>query len=264
MLQAVTWARQALAWLPPENRTWRNIALTVVGMGEILNGHLNNARAYLLEALLLNEQQGNLVYARATRGMLSWVSVEQGELHSAAEQFRQMQAEARAQGDSDDIARTQSGLAQIAYQWNDLQEARQAAQEVLSIGERMNVEEFQAAGRRDPLRRCGWPRGKRAPRPDLAHGRTERAGASEWRKSVSAVAGAHSGSPVRWSGVYAVGPLSSPAVVNGIVYVGSEDHNVYALVASTGVLHWRFLTLNAVDSSPALGHRACFRTCSSS
>src|SRR5205085_349318 len=64
--------------------------------------------------------------------------------HHAAEQFRQMQAEARAQGDFDDIARTQSGLAQIAYQWNHLEEAQQAAQEVLEIGERMNVEEFQA------------------------------------------------------------------------------------------------------------------------
>ena len=144
MLEAVTWAKQALAWLPPENRTWRNIALTVVGMGEILDGHLKNARAYLLEALILNEQQGNLVYARATRGMLSWVSFEQGELHHAAEQFRQMQAEARTQGDSDDIARTQSGLAQIAYQWNNLEEAQQAAQETLEIGEQMNVEEFQA------------------------------------------------------------------------------------------------------------------------
>jgi eukaryotic-like serine/threonine-protein kinase len=56
--------------------------------------------------------------------------------------------------------------------------------------------------------------------------------------------------------------FSSPTVSNGILYVGSEDDNVYALVASTGVLHWRFLTQGRVDSSPAVGHRACFRTCS--
>lgn len=144
MLQAVTWARQALAWLSPENRTWRTIALTVVGFGETLDGNLKNARKYLLEALILNEQQGNLVYARANRGMLSWVSIEQGELHHAAEQFRQMQAEARMQEDYDDIARTQLGLAQIAYQWNNLEEARQATQEALEIGERLGMEEFQA------------------------------------------------------------------------------------------------------------------------
>ncbi len=144
MLQAVTWARQALAWLPPDNRTWRTIALTVVGFGETLDGDLKNARRYLLEAVILNEQQGNLVYVRASRAMLSWVSVEQGELHHAAEQFRQMQVEARMQEDFDDIGHMQLSLAQIAYQWNNLEEARQAAQEALEIGERTGMEEFQA------------------------------------------------------------------------------------------------------------------------
>src|SRR2546430_5324970 len=99
MPPAMTWARQALAWLPAGERAWRNLALTVVGIGEILDGTLFKAREYLLEALLLNEQLGNHVYARATRGMLSWASVELGELRHGAEQFRQMQAEARVQED---------------------------------------------------------------------------------------------------------------------------------------------------------------------
>ncbi|MDQ6661193.1 MAG: LuxR C-terminal-related transcriptional regulator [Chloroflexota bacterium] len=144
MLQAVTWARQSLAWLPQGDRTWRNLGLTVVGIGEILDGNLNNAREFLLEALLLSEQQGDLIYARATRGMLSWASFEQGELRLAAEQLHQMQDEARVQEDRDDIARTQLGLAQIMYQWNNLEEAKHAAHEALEIGEQMNVEEFQA------------------------------------------------------------------------------------------------------------------------
>ena len=33
---------------------------------------------------------------------------------------------------------------------------------------------------------------------------------------------------------------SSPAVVNGVVYVGSVDHNVYALNASTGAKLWSY------------------------
>ena len=53
------------------------------------------------------------------------------------------------------------------------------------------------------------------------------------------------------------------ALGHGHVYVGSVDQNVYALVASTGVLHWRYLTQGPVGSSPAVGQRACFRTCSS-
>ena len=35
---------------------------------------------------------------------------------------------------------------------------------------------------------------------------------------------------------------SSPAVANGVVYVGSEDNNVYALNASTGAKLWSYAT----------------------
>ncbi len=143
LLSAVTWARQALAWLPQEDHTWRNLSLTVVGIGELLGGTLSTARATLLEALGLSELQGNTLYARATRGMLSGVSIEQGELRHACEQLRQIQAEARAQEDRDDIAHTQLALAQIMYQWNDLQAAEQATHEALEIGKAMQVEEFQ-------------------------------------------------------------------------------------------------------------------------
>ncbi len=142
LLQAVTWARQSLTWLPPEDATWRNLSLTVVGEGELLDGNLDDAQRFFLEALALSEQQGNLIYARATRGMLSGVSFERGALHLANIQARQMQAEARAQEDYDDVAHTQLVLARIAYQWNHLAEAEQATQEALSIGEQMYVEEF--------------------------------------------------------------------------------------------------------------------------
>ena len=46
--------------------------------------------------------------------------------------------------------------------------------------------------------------------------------------------------------------VSSPAVVNGVVYVGSEDDNVYALNAATGVKIWSYETGDEVDSSPAV------------
>jgi outer membrane protein assembly factor BamB len=46
--------------------------------------------------------------------------------------------------------------------------------------------------------------------------------------------------------------ISSPAVVNGTVYVGSEDSYVYALKASSGTLLWRYQTGNAVRTKPAV------------
>ncbi len=47
--------------------------------------------------------------------------------------------------------------------------------------------------------------------------------------------------------------VSSPAVANGVVYVGSSDQNVYALNASTGALLWKYTTGGQIDhSSPAV------------
>ena len=46
--------------------------------------------------------------------------------------------------------------------------------------------------------------------------------------------------------------LSSPAVANGVVYVGSDDHNVYALNATTGAKLWNYTTGGYVLSSPAV------------
>lgn len=46
--------------------------------------------------------------------------------------------------------------------------------------------------------------------------------------------------------------LSSPAVAGGTVYIGSGDHNVYALDAQSGALRWKFATGNVVHASPAV------------
>jgi hypothetical protein len=46
--------------------------------------------------------------------------------------------------------------------------------------------------------------------------------------------------------------VSSPAVVNDTLYIGSTDHNLYALNASDGRLKWKFQTGSRVTSSPAV------------
>jgi outer membrane protein assembly factor BamB len=55
-------------------------------------------------------------------------------------------------------------------------------------------------------------------------------------------------------GKYANGIESSPAVVNGVVYFGSADNNVYALNASTGAKLWSYTTGDFAFSSPALAN----------
>src|SRR5208283_383325 len=49
---------------------------------------------------------------------------------------------------------------------------------------------------------------------------------------------------------------SSPAVSNGIVYVGSYDGNIYALNDKTGSYVWSYATGEMVVSSPATADNA--------
>jgi outer membrane protein assembly factor BamB len=55
-----------------------------------------------------------------------------------------------------------------------------------------------------------------------------------------------------WSYTTGGAIVSSPAVVNGVVYVGSSDGNVYSFNAATGKLRWTATTGASVQSSPAV------------
>jgi len=48
--------------------------------------------------------------------------------------------------------------------------------------------------------------------------------------------------------------VSSPAIVEGVVYFGSNDGNLYALDPQTGTKKWAFRTEARVASSPAVDH----------
>jgi eukaryotic-like serine/threonine-protein kinase len=48
--------------------------------------------------------------------------------------------------------------------------------------------------------------------------------------------------------------VSSPAIVEGVVYFGSNDGNLYALDPQTGTRKWAFRTEARVASSPAVDH----------
>jgi eukaryotic-like serine/threonine-protein kinase len=57
---------------------------------------------------------------------------------------------------------------------------------------------------------------------------------------------------VKWTFRTGAAVISTPAVANGTVYVGSSDHNLYALDAASGALRWQFATGGRVTSSPAV------------
>jgi glucose dehydrogenase len=64
---------------------------------------------------------------------------------------------------------------------------------------------------------------------------------------------------LKWSYKTGNSVQTSPAVANGVVYVGSDDSKVYALNASTGTKLWgNGATGSAVDSSPAVANEAIY------
>src|ERR1700748_2215573 len=68
---------------------------------------------------------------------------------------------------------------------------------------------------------------------------------------VYASAGAAGLKSIKWSFHTHGEVISSPAVVNGVVYVGSDDGNLYAIDQQTGSQKWKFQTGARITSSPA-------------
>ena len=58
---------------------------------------------------------------------------------------------------------------------------------------------------------------------------------------------------LRWKFTTGGGVISSPSVVDGKAYVGSEDKNIYCIDAGSGSLVWNFTTGFGIKSSPAVG-----------
>jgi outer membrane protein assembly factor BamB len=57
-----------------------------------------------------------------------------------------------------------------------------------------------------------------------------------------------------WSSPTGGSGVSPPAVVNNVVYFGSDNHYLYALDAKTGAKLWSSLTGSPIISSPAVAN----------
>jgi outer membrane protein assembly factor BamB len=57
---------------------------------------------------------------------------------------------------------------------------------------------------------------------------------------------------LRWKRPTGSSVVSRPAVIGGTVYIGSENNDVYALNAATGAVRWKYNTGQSVDSGPAV------------
>jgi outer membrane protein assembly factor BamB len=78
------------------------------------------------------------------------------------------------------------------------------------------------------------------------------------RSGVSGSAAPKSVGHVLWEFKTGGRVLSSPVVADGAVYVGSDDHFVYAIDAAKGSALWKFKTAADVNSTPAVAHGAVY------
>lgn len=107
---------------------WRSSALLGVGQEKLLDGSLNEARSRLMEAQAVSGAAHNIHGVLAAINILGEVEFQQGALEAAEAHFRRALAEA-AGGDEmlDDQSLAWLGLARIAYERNDLQQAEEYA-----------------------------------------------------------------------------------------------------------------------------------------
>ena len=149
--QALPVARQALALLPAGEMQWRGVGLAMVGEDELLAGQLHAARQTFSQTRALWQATRNAYGGLATTLALGEVCARQGELHQAAQLYRQVLTEAehapmnRHQALSR-IGGAQLGLGALALEWNDLETAEQHATQAVTIGQQVADEGLRVRG----------------------------------------------------------------------------------------------------------------------
>ncbi|MCW4045819.1 MAG: PQQ-binding-like beta-propeller repeat protein [Candidatus Bathyarchaeota archaeon] len=76
-----------------------------------------------------------------------------------------------------------------------------------------------------------------------------------WRRDAAHSASGVSGPTyltLRWKFTTNGAVVSSPSIVDGIAYFGSQDKNIYAISARDGRFIWKFATQGRIESSPAV------------
>ncbi|GHO90093.1 LuxR family transcriptional regulator [Reticulibacter mediterranei] len=141
---AVKYAQQALTWLPkgesddeeikrPEIRAWRGVSLFILGLEDFHQGHFGEAKPVIEEAYTCSLTIDDSHFTRETLLLLGECCAARGELHQAAEYYRQTLASTHQQEDHEHRASALIGLAQLSFEWNDLRAAKHQVHKALEL-----------------------------------------------------------------------------------------------------------------------------------
>jgi LuxR family maltose regulon positive regulatory protein len=127
---------QALEKLPEQDVFWRGVSLLNAAGGELYAGRILSAQDTILEARALLGASQNIFGMLAATGMMSEVLYAQGDLELCAQLNQQIMTEAVG-GESmlDDQGQARLGLANVAYEQNNLETAARYAAEAFDLGQ---------------------------------------------------------------------------------------------------------------------------------
>lgn len=143
--KAVEYARQALDELPEYDVLWRGNSLLIVSYEALTEGRILEAQDEILEARALLGAAQNIYGVLAAFQILSQIFYWQGDLEQAEQLNHQIVTEAVGEESMlDDQGFAALSLADIAYEKNDLVEAKQLAARALDLAEQRGNEMLQA------------------------------------------------------------------------------------------------------------------------
>ncbi len=131
-------AQRALAFLHPDNLPTRSVATMTLGLAYQFQGKREAARQILQESITMGQASGNMMTVLAAATALGQIYESETQLYAAEEQFQRC---LQLVGDPPPSGACEAhlGLANITYQWNDLEAAQQHAQQGLALARQMET-----------------------------------------------------------------------------------------------------------------------------
>jgi ATP/maltotriose-dependent transcriptional regulator MalT len=159
-LEAMRLAQQALAVLPPDMVEQRGIPTFILGMSDLVRGHVRSAQEALAAAHMAFQDSRELFYQLIVSFGLARAYQLQGQLHHAAALYQET---SRRAGDATylQMPTAHIHLGMLYYEWNDLAAAERALRMGITVGQRTGRGRYWPTAYSALARVC-WVRGEAA------------------------------------------------------------------------------------------------------
>jgi len=135
--EAIDLCHESLERLPDDQPTARCMFVLMLGLAHWMRGDMPKAMSYLEEATVYGQMTGNFFITLVAMGHLADIYVRQGRLRLAAETSRKAIRLGTEWGGGEPLPATSYAhicLAQILYQWNEIEEAIHYVNRAIELG----------------------------------------------------------------------------------------------------------------------------------